>query len=832
MPSRPSCRQLIKAVHCFLALTVVGASVIATSIVVASSSSAATPSSLPWVQQSPATIPPGSSGGSMAYDPASGQMVLLGGYGDLADTWTYDGTTWTQHSLVEYPNGQASSMAYDPAIGKIVLFSPEGGCNYGTWTWDGATWTPIATPTCPSADLSYVSLAYDPAIGQMVLFGGRAAEFSAETWTFSGTTWSQQSPTVSPSGRAAASMDYDPAIGRMVLFGGTAGDINNSHFVGDTWTYDGTTWSQQSPGTSPLARAGASMAYDPALGEMVLFGGGNDETFFGDTWIYDGTTWMQQSPSSSPAARGVAQMAYDGSTNKMVFFGGFTDGNATNDDMWVYPGSNQSLAFTSTAPTLGIRGGSTYAPTATSSSGLDVTVSLDATSTGCTFDGSVVTFAGAGTCVVDANQAGNDEFGPAAQVQQSINVSSPGPYSPMDPVRICDTRAGNPSNLSGAATQCDGLTIPTEGTRTINVANGSFGVPADATAVVLNVTVVNPTGPGYVTAFPAGAPLPNASSVNYVADEAVPNLVEVGTGAAGQVSIYASAQTDVVVDVEGYVAPTASGGTGAGLYDPLPSPVRICDTREGNPSGLSVPNDQCNGMTLASGGILPVKVANINGIPTGATAAVFNVTVVNPKAAGYLTVYPEGGSAPLASNVNYDSGQVTSNRVIVPLSAGSANPGAISVLSSASADVVVDVSGYYSATGGTGTQFAAEPAPVRICDTRSGNPSMLSGSDAQCNGMTLAPGGSRSVQVSGLAGVPSGATAVTITLAGISPSAPTFLLVYPNALPSPLVSDLNEGPGDIRANMVVATLSSSGTITIANHFGNTDVVVDVLGWYS
>jgi hypothetical protein len=88
------------------------------------------------------------------------------------------------------------------------------------------------------------------------------------------------------------------------------------------------------------------------------------------------------------------------------------------------------------------------------------------------------------------------------------------------------------------------------------------------------------------------------------------------------------------------------------------------------------------------------------------------------------------------------------------------------------------------------------------------------------------------VQVSGLAGVPSGATAVAINLTGVSPSAPTFLTAYPNALPNPLVSDLNEVARDVRANMVIATLSSSGTITVYNSTGSMDVVVDVLGWYS
>ena len=244
---------------------------------------------------------------------------------------------------------------------------------------------------------------------------------------------------------------------------------------------------------------------------------------------------------------------------------------------------------------------------------------------------------------------------------------------------------------------------------------GSFGVPANATAVVLNVTVVNPLAAGYLTAYPTGATQPFASNIDYVAGQVVPNLVEVGVGTSGDVSLFSSAGTDVVVDVEGYTAPTAAGGAGAGLYTPLSSSVRICDTRAGNPSGLSAPNDQCNGATVAADGTLPVTVANMNGIPAGATAAVFNVTAVNPQAAGYLTVFPQGSSQPLASNLDYTAGQATSNRVIVPLSIGGPNAGEISVFSSARADVVVDVSGYYSAAGGSGSLFSAEAAPVRIC---------------------------------------------------------------------------------------------------------------------
>ena len=196
-----------------------------------------------------------------------------------------------------------------------------------------------------------------------------------------------------------------------------------------------------------------------------------------------------------------------------------------------------------------------------------------------------------------------------------------------------------------------------------------------------------------------------ASNIDYVSGQVVPNLVEVGTGTAGEVTFYASMPTDIVVDVEGYTSVAA-----AGLYTALSNPVRICDTRAGNPSTLdSPPVNQCNGAnnageTLAAGGTKDIQVTGISGIPAGATAAVLNVTVANPAAPGYLTAYPQGGTAPTASNLDYLAGQVTANRVIVPLSAG----GLFTVYSSARADVVVDVSGYYASGSGHGVQRRAD----------------------------------------------------------------------------------------------------------------------------
>jgi hypothetical protein len=347
--------------------------------------------------------------------------------------------------------------------------------------------------------------------------------------------------------------------------------------------------------------------------------------------------------------------------------------------------------------------------------------------------------------------------------------------------------------------------------------------------------MVNPTAPGYLTVYPTGAPQPFASNLNYTAGEIVPNLVEVGTGTNGQVTLYSSAQSDIVVDVEGYVSTTAPSGAGAGLYSPLPAPDRICDTRAGNYSSLSGGDAQCNGPgnsgeRLNAGGTVSVQVGGLDGIPSNVTAAVLNVTVANPSAGGFLTVFPEGATQPTASNVNYAAGQVTANRVTVPLSSNG-TPGRISIYSSAQADVVVDVSGYYSAAGGSGATFTTETAPVRICDTRAGNPSQLSGSANQCNGKTIDSSGNLTLQVAGLAGVPAGAKAVVVNLTAVSPTMPTYLTVYPGPTLT-TSSDLNPAAGEVRANLSVAKVNANGTVTVYNSTGSVNVVVDVLGWYA
>jgi hypothetical protein len=186
-------------------------------------------------------------------------------------------------------------------------------------------------------------MAYDASTGQLVLFGGGNSGLLNDTWTWNGTNWTQQFPAASPAPRYYAAMAYDASNGQVVLFGGAASGI-----LGDTWAWNGATWTQQFSATSPAPRYYAAMAYDASYGQVVLFGGNNGYGgILGDTWTWNGTNWTQESPAASPPARNSAAMAYDASNGQVVVFGGAGADGAFLGDTWTWNGTTwtqQSLA--------------------------------------------------------------------------------------------------------------------------------------------------------------------------------------------------------------------------------------------------------------------------------------------------------------------------------------------------------------------------------------------------------------------------------------------------------------------------------------------------------
>ena len=161
---------------------------------------------------------------------------------------------------------------------------------------------------------------------------------------------------------------------------------------------------------------------------------------------------------------------------------------------------------------------------------------------------------------------------PLGTTQIQINQSGTLQLMAVAPCRIMDTR--NPSGPLG------GPYIAAGATRTIPVAAGACGIPANAAAYSLNITVAPRTALGYLTVWPTGQPQPLISTLNSLDGLVLANAAIVPAGASGSINAYAMNDTELIVDINGYFAPPA---TGTLQFYPL-TPCRILDTR--NPNGV------------------------------------------------------------------------------------------------------------------------------------------------------------------------------------------------------------------------------------------------------
>ncbi len=317
-----------------------------------------------WTKLTPANSPSIRQGSLSAFDPATGQLVLYGGAGGFFPgtlavdnfTWTFDGASWSKHITSVTPgeqdHGSGGRMAYDPASKQLVLFGAGGGDTVGTWTWNGSQWTAQHPAELPV--LYEGCMATDSAAGELVLFGlhetGTRSDpiLTYQTWTWRNGNWVLLPEAVSPQAQLCE-MTYDEAHQNLVLvtatwYEGESPGANTGPV--ETWTFDGTTWTQREAATDTTGGVDfSSMTYDPAYGEVMTYGG-FDVTHGGNgvltnPWSWNGSTWQQVTLSPAPPARVLAASAYDPATGQLVLFGGV--GSTTwLGDTWVLstPGSS------------------------------------------------------------------------------------------------------------------------------------------------------------------------------------------------------------------------------------------------------------------------------------------------------------------------------------------------------------------------------------------------------------------------------------------------------------------------------------------------------------
>ena len=243
--------------------------------------------------------------------------------------------------------------------------------------------------------------------------------------------------------------------------------------------------------------------------------------------------------------------------------------------------------------------------------------------------------------------------------------SQPGGYHPLVPSRVVDTREG----LGGA-------TRGPQSTLSLPV-RGAAGVPAEATAVVLNVTSTNASAPSFITVWPSDATQPLASNLNPVPGRNIPNQVLSRIGADGAVNIFNAHGTgDLVIDVMGWYD-SGAGAPGARFHALLPR--RVTDTR--NPGGTAFGVGETRQIPLTGGA---------SGVPQGAVAVAANITVTNPSVGGFLTFWP-GGPRPDTSAVNFRRLETAANLGTFALGGDASN-----VFNFAgTTDVIIDVAGWF-----------------------------------------------------------------------------------------------------------------------------------------
>lgn len=442
-------------------------------------------------------------------------------------------------------------------------------------------------------------------------------------------------------------------------------------------------------------------------------------------------------------------------------------------------------------------------------------------------------------------------FAPATAFAASApsNATNLG-YTPITPARVCDTRstsaAGGSDVVSGVTGQCDNSGTALASGSELDVAIPTSVVPSGASAVVLNVTAIGASAPGYLSTYAAtgAAPTSTISNLNFAAGQDVANSVTVQDN-AGAVDVYfgpssPSATVNVAVDVQGYYM-TPSSTTG----DPYTAitPTRVADTRCGESptpsycSSENLPSANSALKTVGANSSVNVQVAGVGSIPSDATAVALNVTETSPTAASYLKVYPTGATPATTSNQNWAPGETLASQVVSKVGTG----GDVSLYNYAgSVNYIVDVDGYYTAAGTTGSLFTSLGTPMRLADTRcavSPTPSFCSGENLpSANSSLAAPSGGQSITVA--TGAPSGATSAALDVIDVQPSTGNFLTAYPTGATLPVVSTVNWVPGNtynVVPNAAYATLSSSGDVSIYNgptNAGAANVVVDMFGYFA
>ncbi len=387
----------------------------------------------------------------------------------------------------------------------------------------------------------------------------------------------------------------------------------------------------------------------------------------------------------------------------------------------------------------------------------------------------------------------NVSDGPPNSGSGAAPVATPFQLIPIAPCRLVDTR--------NAADRLGGPALAGQASRDFPIPSGSCGIPSNAAAYSLNVTVVPESSLGYLTVWPTGQNRPNVSILNSVDGRVKANAAIVPAGTNGSVSVFASNDTHLILDINGYFVP--AGTTSALAFFPL-TPCRIADTRN---SGLGV----FGAPSLTGQEVREYQLQQSNcGIPLNAQAVSVNFTAAPRGPLGDITVWQHGQVQPLVSTLNASTGQVTANASIVPAD--------IDVFASNDTDLVIDTNGYF-ASPYTGQGLSLYTlGPCRIIDTG------------------LVPGlgpisGVYPVNADASScAVPPNAEAFVLNMTVIPVGALGYAALLSVEQAQPVVSTLNASDGVITSNMAIVSTSEGSVNVFASN--STNLILDIFGYFA
>ena len=400
-------------------------------------------------------------------------------------------------------------------------------------------------------------------------------------------------------------------------------------------------------------------------------------------------------------------------------------------------------------------------------------------------------------------------------------------YVPTSPRRVLDSRptGSGHTNIGLAGKFTAGVVRKFSVAGAKYVGGGSaLAVPANAVAVTGNLTIVGETAAGVVDLGPTVSATGSTTTINFVVGDTRANDVTLGLAGDGSLeAVYrissVGATTDLIFDVTGYFLADTSGATYHALV-----PGRVLDTR---PTGSGVTH--IGPLTkLPNKAVKTFPVAGVKGlgwssalVPSNATAVTGNLTVTGATSAGFVSVGPTMTSSPSTSSVNVAAGTTVANGVTVALSGGK-----LQVVwcgtSGSSANVIFDVTGYFSAGSGGLSFYALTPVRVLDSSTSLG----LSG--------PFASGTAQLFTIGGTAGVPTGVAGISGNLTVLTPTSAGWALVSPEIVPTPTTSTLNVASGHSEANGFDVSLGSGGHVALewAGTTGSTaDIALDITGYW-